>query len=79
MLVQELGPRTNPNMASDLKTAMALARAAVESALANVEINLDALGVESARLPASEATGVAAFIAEGRAAVSGLRTLLPAK
>ena len=75
-LIEELGPRTNPNMASDLKTAMALARAAGESALANVEINLDALGAQSPRLPATEAAGVAALIAEHRALVSGLRTRL---
>jgi len=35
-----LGPITNPNMKSDLTTASALAQAAVEGALANVEINL---------------------------------------
>jgi glutamate formiminotransferase/formiminotetrahydrofolate cyclodeaminase len=43
-LVAELGPITNPNMASDLTTAAALARAAIEGALANVEINLQSLG-----------------------------------
>ncbi|HSA91875.1 MAG TPA: glutamate formimidoyltransferase [Terriglobales bacterium] len=43
-LVTELGPITNPNMASDLTTATALARAAIEGALANVEINLQSLG-----------------------------------
>jgi glutamate formiminotransferase/formiminotetrahydrofolate cyclodeaminase len=37
---KKLGPITNPNMKSDLTTASALARAAVEGALANVEINL---------------------------------------
>ena len=78
-LVHELGSRTNPNMASDLKTAMALARAAGESALANVEINLDALGAESAKLGPSEAAGVAAFIAESRSVVFGLRTLLQSR
>lgn len=36
----KLGPITNPNMKSDLTTAGALARAAIEGALANVEINL---------------------------------------
>ena len=75
-LIQELGPRTNPNMASDLKTAMALAHTAAEGALANVEINLDALTAQCAKLKPSEAAGAAAFIAEGRAMVSGLRTLL---
>jgi glutamate formiminotransferase len=39
-LAQKLGPITNPNMKSDLTTASALARAAIEGALANVEINL---------------------------------------
>src|SRR5437660_12031917 len=39
-LAEKLGPITNPNMKSDLTTASALARAAVEGALANVEINL---------------------------------------
>lgn len=39
-LASKLGPITNPNMKSDLTTASALARAAVEGALANVEINL---------------------------------------
>jgi glutamate formiminotransferase/formiminotetrahydrofolate cyclodeaminase len=34
---------TNPNMKSDLITAAALARAAIEGALANVEINLESL------------------------------------
>ncbi len=34
---------TNPNMSSDLTTAIALAKAALEGALANVEINLDAI------------------------------------
>ena len=35
---KKLGPITNPNMKSDLATASALVRAAVEGALANVEI-----------------------------------------
>jgi formiminotetrahydrofolate cyclodeaminase len=39
-LAEKLGPITNPNMKSDLTTASALARAAVEGALANVDINL---------------------------------------
>ncbi|HSZ63678.1 MAG TPA: glutamate formimidoyltransferase [Terriglobales bacterium] len=38
-----LRPITNPNMKSDLTTAIALAKAALEGALANVEINLDSL------------------------------------
>jgi len=42
-LAERLGPITNPNMKSDLTTARALARAAVEGALANVEINLESI------------------------------------
>jgi formiminotetrahydrofolate cyclodeaminase len=42
-IVETLKPITNPNMKSDLTTALALARAAMEGALANVEINLEAL------------------------------------
>jgi formiminotetrahydrofolate cyclodeaminase len=40
---ESLGPITNPNMKSDLTTAAALARAAIQGALANVEINLESL------------------------------------
>jgi glutamate formiminotransferase/formiminotetrahydrofolate cyclodeaminase len=39
-LASKLGPVTNPNMKSDLTTSAALARAAIEGALANVDINL---------------------------------------
>jgi formiminotetrahydrofolate cyclodeaminase len=39
-IAQTLGPITNPNMASDLTTSLALARAAITGALANVDINL---------------------------------------
>ena len=42
-IAEKLGPITNPNMKSDLTTALALARAAIEGALANVEINLESL------------------------------------
>ena len=42
-IVEALKPITNPNMKSDLTTAFALARAAMEGALANVEINLESL------------------------------------
>ncbi len=39
-IAQSLEPITNPNMKSDLTTAIALGRAAMAGALANVEINL---------------------------------------
>ena len=42
-IAEKLRPITNPNMKSDLTTALALARAAIEGALANVEINLESL------------------------------------
>jgi glutamate formiminotransferase len=42
-IAEKLKPITNPNMKSDLTTAVALGRAAIEGALANVEINLASL------------------------------------
>jgi formiminotetrahydrofolate cyclodeaminase len=42
-IVECLKPVTNPNMKSDLTTATALARAAIQGALANVEINLESM------------------------------------
>jgi len=47
-IATELKPITHPNMASDLTTAIALARAAVAGALANVEINLESIKSDSA-------------------------------
>jgi formiminotetrahydrofolate cyclodeaminase len=38
---------TNPNMKSDLTTAIALAGAAIEGAVANVEINLESMKDEA--------------------------------
>ena len=42
-MAEKLRPITNPNMKSDLTTAVALARAAIQGALANVEINTDSI------------------------------------
>jgi formiminotetrahydrofolate cyclodeaminase len=42
-IAEKLKPITNPNMKSDLTTALALAGAAIQGALANVEINLESL------------------------------------
>jgi glutamate formiminotransferase / formiminotetrahydrofolate cyclodeaminase len=46
-IAEALRPITNPNMSSDLTTAIALARAALEGALANVQINLDSMKPET--------------------------------
>jgi glutamate formiminotransferase / formiminotetrahydrofolate cyclodeaminase len=45
--VERLRPITNPNMASDLITAAALAKAALTGALANVDINLGSMNPET--------------------------------
>jgi formiminotetrahydrofolate cyclodeaminase len=63
---EELKPITNPNMASDLSTAIAMAKAAIAGAIANVEINLDSLKNDSAE---SEA-----FVAEARSRLAALKT-----
>jgi len=42
-IAERLMPITNPNMKSDLTTAVALAQAAMAGALANVEVNLESL------------------------------------
>jgi glutamate formiminotransferase len=46
-IAAKLAPITNSNMKSDLTTAVALARAALTGALANVEINLGSIKAES--------------------------------
>jgi glutamate formiminotransferase len=60
-IASNLKPITNPNMKSDLTTSIALAKAAREGALANVEINLDSLKDES-------------FVSEMRKRALALRT-----
>jgi glutamate formiminotransferase / formiminotetrahydrofolate cyclodeaminase len=47
-IANALTPITSPNMASDLTTAVALAKAAIAGAVANVEINLDSIKADSA-------------------------------
>jgi glutamate formiminotransferase/formiminotetrahydrofolate cyclodeaminase len=59
-IASTLKPITNPNMKSDLTTAIALAKAALEGALANVEINLESLKDE-------------AFVGETRKRAAALR------
>jgi glutamate formiminotransferase len=46
-MADQLKPKTNPNMSSDLTTAIALAKAALAGALANVGVNLDSIKPES--------------------------------
>lgn len=48
-IAEGLRPVSNPNMASDLTTAIALAQAARTGALANVEINLDSMKPDSTK------------------------------
>jgi glutamate formiminotransferase / formiminotetrahydrofolate cyclodeaminase len=61
-IAEGLKPITNPNMKSDLVTALALAQAALEGALANVEINLQSLNdsvfVEQTRHKVAAITGI---------------------
>ena len=47
-IAKKLGPITNPNMKSDLTTSIALANAALQGALANINVNLDSIKVETA-------------------------------
>jgi glutamate formiminotransferase / formiminotetrahydrofolate cyclodeaminase len=65
-IAYKLKPITNPNMKSDLTTSIALATAALEGALANVEINLDSLKADS---PKDEA-----FINEIRTRAAALKS-----
>jgi glutamate formiminotransferase / formiminotetrahydrofolate cyclodeaminase len=60
-IVEQLKPITNPKMASDLTVAAAMARTAIEGALANVEINLE--GFEDAE-----------FVAQVRGKVAKIRS-----
>ena len=62
-IAAKLRPITNPNMKSDLTTAIALAKAALEGALANVEINLDSLENDSLKNDSPKDDG---FVAETR-------------
>jgi len=62
-IAAKLRPITSPNMKSDLTTAIALAKAALEGALANVEINLDSLENDSLKNDSPKDDG---FVAETR-------------
>ena len=60
-IIESLRPITNPKMASDLTVGIALANAAIDGALANVEINLGDLKDE-------------AFLADVKQRVAAVRT-----
>jgi glutamate formiminotransferase / formiminotetrahydrofolate cyclodeaminase len=60
-----LKPITNPNMASDLTTSIALANAAITGAIANVEINLESIHSDSAETEA--------FITQAHSRVAALK------
>jgi glutamate formiminotransferase / formiminotetrahydrofolate cyclodeaminase len=64
-IATKLKPITSPAMASDLTTAVALAGAALESALANVATNIDSMKPETAEENA--------FIAQAREHAAALR------
>jgi len=65
-IVASLGPMTNPNMASDLTVAGALAQAAIQGSLANVEINLGSL--KDAGFAAEVRSTMARIVSQGRSA-----------
>jgi glutamate formiminotransferase len=64
-IITALEPITNPNMKSDLTTAIALANAAIAGALANVEINLESIKPGS--------TEGVAFVCQARSRVAVLK------
>jgi glutamate formiminotransferase len=69
-IAAKLKPITNPNMKSDLTTSIALAKAALEGALANVEINLDSLKNDSLK---KDSPKDEAFVSETRKRAAALK------
>jgi glutamate formiminotransferase len=65
-----LKPITNPNMKSDLTTAVALANAAIAGAIANVEINLEAIKPDSVE---PDRAKIDAFVAMARGRAAALK------
>jgi glutamate formiminotransferase / formiminotetrahydrofolate cyclodeaminase len=57
-IIETLRPITSPRMKSDLTTAAALAHAAIEAALANVEINLESLSDSEFAVQIRKKTGL---------------------
>ena len=78
-LASEISGRSNPNVLSDVAVAAVLARAALDSALVNVEVNLAGIdeGEQRSRLAsqlasyASAATDAESVVREARARISG--------
>jgi glutamate formiminotransferase / formiminotetrahydrofolate cyclodeaminase len=68
-IAEALKPITNPNMASDLATAIALARAARAGAVANVEINLESIKNEQTGPDSAE---IEAFASRARERLTAL-------
>jgi glutamate formiminotransferase/formiminotetrahydrofolate cyclodeaminase len=64
-IARALKPITNPNMKSDLTTAIALANAAIAGALANVDINLESIKPGSAEGEA--------FVSQARSRAAALK------
>jgi glutamate formiminotransferase/formiminotetrahydrofolate cyclodeaminase len=65
-IATQLKPIASPSMASDLTTAIALAKAALDGSLANVAVNLDSIKPESAEDEA--------FVSETRKRAAELKT-----
>jgi len=65
-IADKLRPITNPKMNSDLATAVALAKAALEGALANVEINIESITLDT---PENQA-----FVSETQKRLTELKT-----
>jgi formiminotetrahydrofolate cyclodeaminase len=69
LIAEKLASITNPRMSSDLTVARSLARAALEGALANVEINLESLEKEEPIFASEVREKAAALRAEPSLAV----------
>ncbi len=67
-IAERLKPITNPKMSSDLATAIALAKAAREGALANIEVNLESMKLD--------APGDGTFLIEAQERAAALRARL---